>query len=68
MAETINTYMYSCNDWFLRGTVNIVSWESETLRFKRNKIHCSTGDQSLSDLLYSKTKQKQILENMLRFQ
>ena len=31
----------------------------ETLRFKGNKIHCSPRDQSLSDLLYSKTKQKQ---------
>ena len=27
----------------------------ETLRFEGNKIHCSTRDQSLSDLLYSKT-------------
>ena len=40
----------------------------ETLRFKGNKIHCSPRDQSLSDLLYSKTKQKQILRNTLRFQ
>ena len=30
----------------------------ETLRFEGNKIHCSPRDQSLSDLLYSKTKQK----------
>ena len=28
----------------------------ETLRFEGNKIHCSPRDQSLSDLLYSKTK------------
>ena len=41
---------------------------SETLRFEGNKIHCSPRDQSLSDLLYGKTKQKQILKNMLRFQ
>ena len=27
----------------------------ETLRFEGNKIHCSPRDQSLSDLLYSKT-------------
>ena len=27
----------------------------ETLRFEGNKIHCSLRDQSLSDLLYSKT-------------
>ena len=30
----------------------------ETLRFKGNKIHCFPRDQSLRDLLYSKTKQK----------
>ena len=30
----------------------------ETLRFEGNKIHCSPRDQSLSDLLYSKTKLK----------
>ena len=40
--------------------VETKSWE--TLRFKGNKIHCSPKDQSLSDLLYSKTKQKQILK------
>ena len=44
----------------------------ETLRFEINKIHCSPRDQSLSDLLYSKTnrliKRKQILSNTLRFQ
>ena len=34
----------------------------ETLRFEGNKIHCSPRDQSLSDLLYGKTKQKQILK------
>ena len=33
-----------------------------------NKIHCSPRDQSLSDLLYSKTKQKQNLKTALRFQ
>ena len=27
----------------------------EKLRFQGNKIHCATKDQSLSDLLYSKT-------------
>ena len=31
----------------------------ETLRFEGNKIHCSPRNQSLSDLLYSKTKGKQ---------
>ena len=40
----------------------------ETFRFERNKIHCFPKDQSLSELLYSKTKQKQILKNALRFQ
>ena len=37
----------------------------ETLRFEGNKIHCSPRDQSSSDLLYSKTKRKQILNNAL---
>ena len=55
--------------------MNFVSRESqcfprrclgETLRFKGNKIHCSL--RSLSDLLYSKTKQKQNLKTALRFQ
>ena len=36
------------------------------LRFEGSKIHCSPRDQSLSDSLYSKTKQ--ILKNMPRFQ
>ena len=31
-------------------------------------FHCSSTDQSLSDLLYSKTKQNQILKNALIFQ
>ena len=39
----------------------------ETLRFEGNKIHCSPRDQSLSDLLYSTTKQKQILKHALKF-
>ena len=30
----------------------------ETLRLEGNKIHCSPRDQSLRDLLYSKTKLK----------
>ena len=38
----------------------------ETLRFEGNKIHCSPRDQSLSDLLCSKTKQKK--KTALRFQ
>ena len=40
----------------------------ETLRFEGNKIHCSPRDHSLSDLLYSKTKRKQILNKALTFQ
>ena len=39
----------------------------ETLRFEGNKIHCFPRDQSLSDLLYSKTKQKQSLKNAMGF-
>ena len=39
----------------------------ETLRFEGNKIHCSARDQSLSDLLYSKTKQKQNLKTALTY-
>ena len=34
----------------------------ETLRFEGDKIHRSPRDQSLSDLLYSKTKRKQNLK------
>ena len=59
-----------------RGTVNFVSRESqcfwrksrETLGFEGSKIHCSPRDQSWSELLFSKTKQKQILKTALRFQ
>ena len=40
----------------------------ETFRFEGNKIHCSPRDQSLSDLLYSKTKQRQNLKTALRLQ
>ena len=40
----------------------------EKLRFEGNKIRCSPRDQSLRDLLYSKTKQKQNLKTALRFQ
>ena len=39
-----------------------------SLRFEENKIHSSPRDQSLSDLLYSKTKQEQNLKTALRFQ
>ena len=47
--------------------MNFVSRDSsrKTLRFEGNKIHCSPRDQSLSDLLYSKTKQKQNLKTVL---
>ena len=34
----------------------------KTLRFEGNKIHCSPRDQSLSDLLYWKTKQRKFLK------
>ena len=45
------------NDWS-RGEQLILFPETksrETLRSKGNKIHCSPWDQSLGDLLYSKT-------------
>ena len=38
------------------------------LRFEGNNMHCSPRDQSLSYLLYSKTKQKQNLKTALGFQ
>ena len=38
-----------------------------SLRFEGKKIHCFSRDQSLSVLLYSNTKQKHILKNVLRF-
>ena len=41
---------------------------TETLRLEENQIHRSPRDQSLSDLLYSKTKQKQNLKTALKFQ
>ena len=45
--------------------MNFVSRNIE-IRGKQNS--CSPRDQSLSDLLYSKTKQKQNLKTALRFQ
>ena len=49
--------------------MNFVSLESpETLRFEGNKMHSFPRDQSLRNLLYSKTKQKQFLKNAPRFQ
>ena len=48
--------------------MNFVSRESQCLRLEGSKIHCSPRDQPLSDLLYSKTKQKQNLKTALRFQ
>ena len=38
------------------------------IEIRGKQIHCSPRDQSLSDLLYSKTKQKQNLKTALRFQ
>ena len=46
--------------------MNFVSRESQC--FPGNKIPCSPRNQTLSDLLYSKTKQKQNLKTALRFQ
>ena len=64
--------MHASNRW--KVTLNCLSRilmfpstsPRETLRFSGNTIHCSPRDQSLSSLLYSKTKQ--ILKNALRFQ
>ena len=53
---------------FLRISMFPETKSRETLRFEGNKIHCSPRDQFLSDLLYSKTKQKQNLKTALRFQ
>ena len=53
---------------FLRISMFPSTSSRETLRFEGNKIHCSPRDQSLSDLLYSKTKQKQNLKTALKFQ
>ena len=58
------------NDWS-QGEQCILFLETKsrkTLGLEGNKSHCSPRDQSLSDLLYSKIKQKQILKNALRFQ
>ena len=53
---------------FLRISMFPETKSTETLRFEGNEIHCSPRDQPLSDLLYSKTKQKQNLKATLRFQ
>ena len=53
---------------FLRISMFPETKSRETLRFEENKIHCFPRDQSSSDLLYSKTKQKQNLKTALRFQ
>ena len=53
---------------FPRISMFLETKSRETLRFEGNKIHCSPRDQSLSDLLYSKTKRKQFFNNALRFQ
>ena len=52
---------------FLRISMFPETRSRETLRFEGNNIHCSPRDQSLRGLLYSKTKQKQMLKNALRF-
>ena len=53
---------------FLRISMFPLTLSRETLRFSGNKIPCSPRDQSLSDLLYRKTEQKQNLKTVLRFQ
>ena len=61
-------YNKSLNDWSLGEQWILFPETRETLRFEGNKIYCSSWDQSLSDLLYSKTKQTQNLKTALRFQ
>ena len=65
-----NSYL-TLNGWSL-GEQRILFHENfnhvNHVRFEGNKTHCSPRDQSLSDLFYSKIKQKQILKNALRFQ
>ena len=53
---------------FPRISMFLETKSRETLRFEGNKIHFSPRHQSLIDLLYSKTKQKQNLKTALRFQ
>ena len=53
---------------FPRISMFLSTSSRETLRLEGNKIHCSPRDQSLNDLLYSITKQKQNLKTALRFQ
>ena len=43
-----------------------MKWE-ETLRFEGNNIRCSSRDQSLSDLLYSKTNRSNRWKTNNRF-
>ena len=50
--------------------MNFVSRDEveENIEIRGEKIHFSPRDKSLSDLLYSKSKQKQNLKTALRFQ
>ena len=62
------------NNWFLGNSefcfprISMFPEVEGNTKFEGNKILCSPRDQLLSDLLYSKTKQKQILKNALRLQ
>ena len=49
------------NSEFCFPKISMFPETKKTLRFEGSKIQCSLRDQSLSDLLESKTKQKQIL-------
>ena len=60
LCSTINTFKMTVPEGnsefcFLRSSVFPETKSRETLRLEGNKIHCSQRDQSLSDLLYSKT-------------
>ena len=59
---SLNTYLTgpegNSKFYFPRISMFPETKSRETLRFEGNKIHCSPRDQSLSDLLYNKTKAK----------
>ena len=70
---SINRRQLTLNDWsrekqcFPRISMFPETKSRKTLRFEGYKIHRFPRDQSWSNLLYSKTKQKQFLKNSLRF-
>ena len=64
-------YWYDGHNYTADKLLLLKSKNKETVKLyfvSGNKIHCSLRDQSLSDLLHSKTKQKQNLKTAHRFQ